>query len=1216
MRRIFYLAIIGIIMSTSALIAQQKTEKQKDFKEFPYWIEMMQNPNANFYETVDAFNQYWDGREITKGSGYKPFKRWENHWSTRLNEDGTRKINSEIFDEFMKFKTNYANRDNDFQGDWTNLGPIEKPGNSGTGQPNGNGRVNAVAFHPTDANTIYVGAPAGGFWISNDGGTTWTSYTDNLPTLGVSSIAVDHVNPSVIYMGTGDRDAGDANGMGVFKSTDGGQNWTPWNTGMGNTTVGRLLMHPTDNQIIFAATEGGLYKTTTAGQSWYKVKTGNIKEVVFKADDPTIVFASGGGNFYRSNDSGETFTTITSGIGSASRGVIAVSAADADVVYFHTVSGSAFAGIYRSDDAGLSFTLKSSTPNIMSWGCNGGTGGQGWYDLDLACDPNNADIIYSGGVNIWKSVDGGSTWAINAHWYGDCGRPAVHADCHVLEFSPTNGNLYAGVDGGIYFTNNGGNAWTEITSGLAISQIYKIGQAKTNPDKVMNGYQDNGSATFLGDDQGFLTVMGGDGMDCSYDHSDDTYAYGEYYNGQSISRIVNNQNQGSISNGIGESGAWVTPFELDVEDAETMYVGMQNIWRSNNIRSFNVSWKKISNLGGGDCNGLEQSEANRDIYYVSKGNGNFFRCDNVTDSNPTWIDLGNQKPASGTITDIETNPFDENVVYITLSSKVYKSEDKGLTWNDISANMPNISTNTIQYYKHDNEGLYVGTDAGIYYKNATMSDWLLFSDGFPVSANVTEIEIYLDDTNPANDKVRACTYGRGLWSSPAYYGTPTADFESDETNVPSGCKVNYFDKSSGVPQAWNWTFEGADPSSSTDKNPTDIQYATEGTFAVTLTVTNPAGEDTKTVTEYITVNSALLPIVDFTTADTAQCSTMSAIFEDLSEGCPTAWTWSFEPNTVSFVNGTDANSQNPEVMFDAAGDYNVTLNVSNSAGESSLTKENYIHIGGQPIPFLNGFDGESMEIAGWTIENPDGKKTWDLKEINGIAGNSNAAWMNNFDYTNMGERDYMTSPLMSFVGYDNVLMSFEYAYAQRYNQKDSLIVSLSADCGESWTRVYVNGPDGEGVFETSEPNTDFFEPTGAADWAGYGSYGASQPIIDLNQWAGQGNIKLRFETFNQYGNNLYLDNVEVNNTVGLFDSQVENEVAVYPNPTKGTLNILLKDENAKYELSILNVQGKIVYSSSISAGKTQLNLQTLPKGIYVVKLENNKFSETQKLIVQ
>jgi len=298
--------------------------------------------------------------------------------------------------------------------------------------------------------------------------------------------------------------------------------------------------------------------------------------------------------------------------------VIGVTSADPDVVYFHTVDGSAYNATYRSDDAGLTFTQKANSPNIMSWGCNGGNGGQGWYDLAVAVDPQDADVLYSGGVNIWKSINGAASWFIRAHWYGDCGVAAVHADCHVLTVNPVNDRVYAGVDGGIYWTDDGGVNWTEITSGLAISQVYKIGQARLNKDKVMNGYQDNGTATYLGEDNGFLTVMGGDGMDCAYDFEDDRFAYGEYYNGAGISKIFNNINKGSISDAITESGAWVTPIALDLTDPTNMFVGMKNVWLGKNIHGYYPEWSKITDFGtSSNQSVIEQSEADPDIFYIA-----------------------------------------------------------------------------------------------------------------------------------------------------------------------------------------------------------------------------------------------------------------------------------------------------------------------------------------------------------------------------------------------------------------------------------------------------------------------------------------------------------------------------------------------------------------------------------------------------------------------
>ncbi len=1203
-------AFLAVSLISFAQSNQSIDNLPTDAADYPYWIEMMQDPEANFYTTVAAFEKYWEGREIEKSSGYKPFKRWENHWRDRIYADGTRRPANEAFNSYFQFRETMGQRDNEFTGDWENLGPIEKPGNAGTGQPNGNGRINAIAFHPTDADILYIGAPAGGLWVTEDGGETWTSNTDSLPTLGVSSILIDYSNTDIIYIGTGDRDAGDAVGLGIMKSTDGGLTFDLSNTGMGDVTVGRMIMHPSDPDIILAATSSGIYKTTSGGTFWSNEINGNFKEIVFKADDPNIVFASQGGSFYRSVNTGDSWTLITSGIGSASRGVIGVTEANADVVYFHTVSGSEYAATYQSTDAGLNFTEKATSPNIMSWGCNGGSGGQGWYDLDVAVDPNNENLLYSGGVNAWRSANGASSWSINSHWVGDCGVPAVHADCHVLEFSPVDGRLYAGNDGGIYWTDNNGANWTEITSGLAISQIYKIGQAATNKDKVMNGYQDNGSATYLGEDEGFLTVMGGDGMDCAYDHQDHRYAYGEYYNGAGISRIFNNSNQGGIGGGIGESGAWVTPFALDVTDPETMYVGMKNIWVSHNIRSYNVQWTNISNFNTQNCRVVEQSEADAEIFYVAKWGDGLLRSDDISSASPQWTNLTGSLPIAGTPTDIETSPLYPDVVYMTLNYKVWKSEDRGFSWEDISLNLPVASTNTIEVYKNSDEGLYLGTDAGVFYKDNTMDEWLLFADGFPVSANVTEIEFYYDSLSPADDAVRVSTYGRGLWTSPTFYSTPIADFESNESNIPSGCAINFIDKSTGIPHQWAWSFEGATPDTSNEQNPVNIQYLNQGTFAVSLTVSNPAGTDTKTITEYITVSDAMLPIVNFMAEDTVQCTGGITQFIDQSEGCPIQWLWSFSPDNIVYIDGTDETSENPLVQFNESGAYSVSLTVTNSAGESSITKENYIFAGGQLLPFSERFQGDSYAAMGWSVNNPDGNTTWELTTLNGT---DQLSWMNFFDYTNFEARDYLTSPLMNFSGLETVLMYFEYAYAQRYNQKDSLIVNISSDCGESWTRVYANGPDGEGIFATSEPSDNFFEPTSTADWCGSG-YGADCPIIDLSNWAGQANIKIQFEAFNKFGNNLYLNNVEVGSTVGLFDKNANGDgFSIFPNPASTSITIT-GNENAQIDL--FDLQGKNVLSVIPKSIQTTLDIQSLQKGIYFVRITGESATKTVKLIIQ
>jgi PKD repeat protein len=1195
-----------------------------DTADYPYWIEMMQDQNANFYQTVRAFNIYWEDREITKGCGWKPFKRWEYMMQFRIYPNGDRLPADHDYNEYYKYLENHPDIKS-FSGNWTNLGPFTIP--SGDKGYNGLGRINSLAFHPTDEDIIYIGAPSGGLWKTTDAGNTWTSNTDDLPTLGVSSIIVDYSNPDIIYIGTGDRDAGDAEGIGVFKSYDGGQTWEMSNTGMGNKIVGRLIQHPTDPDMILAASSGGIYKSYDAGANWeHKSGGGNFKEIVFKADNPEIVFASANGKFYRSTDTGETWTQITSGIPNKSRGVIGVTPANPDYVYFLTGDGSEYGGTFMSVDAGLNFTTQSTTPNIMSWGCYGGSGGQAWYDLDIAIDPTNENIVYAGGVNCFKSTDCGVTWEINSHWWGNCGVPAVHADLHVFEYSPVNGRLYAGNDGGIYWTNNGGLSWPEISDGLPISQTYKFGQSATVRDLVINGYQDNGTSTFLG--SSWVSVYGGDGMECAIDHTDPSYSYATLYFG-SIFRLFNNANAYKVAGegvfGIDESGAWVTPFCLHETDANVMFVGYANLWRCENVKTYSPQWENITNNFSGFGNAytrvIEHSPADLNLLYAARDNTQFYRCDNIMETTTTWIDLSSFLPSTVTPTDVEAHPTNPDIVYITQNNKVYKSTDKGYTWEDISGTLPSTSLNTIEYYKGSSDGLYVGSNIGIFYRDNFMDDWVLFADGLPASSRITEVEIYYDPIDVSNDVIRAATYGRGLWESGAYYYQPVADFTSTETMLPIGCSIDFYDESAGIPHIWSWTFEGATPETSSEQNPTNITYLTEGTFNVTLIVTNPAGTDSYTKTGYITVSANILPDVNFIASDSVACSGGFVIsFYDQTLHCPDAWQWSFVPDNITYVNGTNENSQNPDVEFTDAGAYTVSLTVTNTSGNNNLTKQDYIHIGGFTMPFTEDFESGSFSTKSWIVENPDYNITWDIDTVGGSTPGDQAAWMNFFNYYNLNARDMLISPPLDFSGYNNLSLYFEHAYTQRYNQIDSLIVYISDDCGETWTRIFEGGPDGTGVFATSPPSTSYFVPESAEDWCGNG-YGSLCNNIDISDWDGLNNIKIMFESYNKFGNNLYIDNIFVSNSVGI--SNPENNdifVKISPNPSNGIFNIEISKIDEAVNMNILNIQGQVVRSKILpiksSGSKILIDLSIYPKGIYLIEFSSNKFINTEKIIIK
>lgn len=914
----------------------------------PIWVDMMQDPNANFFETQRAFEKYWQNRERQRGDGWMVFKRWEWFWSQRIDEQGNLPAPDATLDAYTAWEI--ANNQNmqgteSLNGNWVEVGPRFKPQN-GTGQPNGNGRLNYIAFHPTDTNTMYVGSPSGGFWKTDNGGISWTTTTDNLPTLGVSSIVVNYNNPNIIYIGTGDRDAGDAPGLGVYKSVDGGNTWFSTNVGMGNVTVGQMLMHPSNPDHILAATSGGIYRTTNAGTTWtLESGSDNFKDMRYKPGSSDTVYAtetSGQANFWRSIDGGNSWSMITTGLPSTSqRYAIAVTLDNPEVVYLLRSINSEYGGVYRSNNGGTSFTTQSTTPNLLTWAENPqatGGGGQGWYDLCIAADPNDEMTVYVGGVNIHKSTNGGVTWDCAAHWVGSATAASVHADHHWLEYSPLDGKLYNCNDGGLYFTEDGGITWPEISDSLGIAQIYKIGASANTNELVINGYQDNGTAIW--DNTIFRTERGGDGMECLIDPSNDDIMYATVYYGNIARSFDNGISFGGFANTnvIAESGAWVTPFLVDPNNPETMFIGYKNVWRTTNAYAAAPTFTAISNnLAGSNTQNMRQlrlGKINSNRLFALRSDNRLFRSDNANAPSPTWTDLSSSLPSGWHISDIETSPFDHNTIWLIRNNQVYISTNAGGSWTDITGNLPVVNKNCLVADPYSAGGLYVGTDAGIYYKDDSLSNWVDFSDNFPSNARVTELEIYHEAGNWVNSKLRAATYGRGLWESDLYdpgTNAPVAfmDFSIDSTDICNPDTITLYNYSAYGVDSLHWSIQPTGAASfvnGTNAN-SSIAYVLideVGSYDVTLYVENSNGSNSLTIADAIVVSGGItLPLYeDF--EDNDPCST---------GGCEvicSSYDWINVPNDIDDTDwrtdfgGTPSGGTGPAVDFDpgtATGNY-------------------------------------------------------------------------------------------------------------------------------------------------------------------------------------------------------------------------------------------------------------------------------------------------------
>ena len=250
------------------------------------WVRYVNNQTKgkenNFFAVQKAFNEYWKDKTPQKGVGYKQFRRWEWYYEQRVNADGSFPPNDVVVKEWNKYSETHGGNPKapGTTGNWTPKGP-----NSSDGGYAGLGRINCIAFHPTDFNTFWVGTPAGGLWKTTNFGSTWSTVTDNIPVLGVSDIAINPSNPNIIYIATGDGDGGslssctgstngDTKSIGILKSIDGGNSWNT--TGMNWSVtdaklIRRLIINPNDPNILYAAASDGIWKTTNGGTTWTNI---------------------------------------------------------------------------------------------------------------------------------------------------------------------------------------------------------------------------------------------------------------------------------------------------------------------------------------------------------------------------------------------------------------------------------------------------------------------------------------------------------------------------------------------------------------------------------------------------------------------------------------------------------------------------------------------------------------------------------------------------------------------------------------------------------------------------------------------------------------------------------------------------------------------------------------------------------------------------------
>ena len=662
------------------------------------------------------------------------------------------------------------------------------------GPTNIGGRIAAIVAAPA-GNPVYFGAANGGVFRSTNFGSSWSPVFDALGVPSIGALAMDPLDPNVVYVGTGESNTAIDNydGNGLFRTRNGGDDWE--HLGLAETArIARVAVDPSDPSVIHVAAMGtqfstghdrGLYRSTDAGATWTKTLFVNdstgVCDVVINPAHPETVFAATwervrrpsyrradgpGCGIWRSIDRGATWTRLAAGLptpsDSTGRIGLAIAPSRPSMIYAQIIGGRVLGyagrGLYRSTDGGASWACRDVS------GFTGGFGGFGWYFGDCAVHPTNPEVVFALGLNIMRSGNGGTSFSSTSS--------GVHVDQHALWISPTDPQrMYSGNDGGFYTSTNGGSAWTRA-NGLPITQFYAGAIDPSNPARLLGGTQDNNTLLTNGAANAWNPILGGDGFYCLVDPVNPSIVFAEYQNGSGGSGPQRSTNGGgSFSAPVGFVASdrfnWSTPFVMDPGNHDILIAGSQRVYRSVNN---GINWTPVSGdlttnpaaqLNYGTITTLDISAQDGSFYLAGTDDGRVWRSDNA---GANWIEITAGLPRRW-VTRVVADPAASGTCYVTLSGfsqdehvpHVFRSTNRGATWAPVGGGLPDAPVNDLIVDPSQPGTWFAATDVGVWATRNFGAGWFPLGQGMPLQA-VHDLSFHAGSRS-----LVAATHGRSQW---------------------------------------------------------------------------------------------------------------------------------------------------------------------------------------------------------------------------------------------------------------------------------------------------------------------------------------------------------------------------------------------------------------------------------------------------------------------
>ncbi|NUM72249.1 MAG: T9SS type A sorting domain-containing protein [Ignavibacteriaceae bacterium] len=628
------------------------------------------------------------------------------------------------------------------------------------------GRGRALAIHPQNSQIILFGAASGSLWKTTNGGADWYNVGQDFLNSTISAIEYDPTNPNIVYVGTGEvtgaLQTAAYNGIGLFKSTDGGETFTKATTSFGQYThISSVQVSPDNPNILLAGLAAGYYfvsnpgnlgvwRSTDAGVTWERVLNfGRGFDVRFDRNVPGRCYAATGGQnanagFHVSTDYGATWTRSSNGLPTGSNTVgnhIETAKSNPNFIYMVTyeVTGGSTreTRAYKSTDKGVNWT-RIGASSILGGTYNGSTWSfQGWYDLAISVNPSNENDVMVGDLELHRYNSASDSFTpLRVSPASGAWNSVAHVDYHGIVFDEASPQkIYVVCDGGIYRTTDNGVTWGDLNNGYNTIQFYRIKSNPNNPVEIWGGAQDNGTYKKAGETMMWEQVSTGDGMEILFPPTDTNYVYYSTQNGY-LNRVYRPTMQASgIRPPFSGSVAWLVPWTLHPGNDLTIYGGSDRVYKTTDR---GVTWGALSGqMTNGPITSMAISNVNPDYIAVVAANPGFSaQLYLTTDGGLTWSSKSSQLPVTNfLISRVVFHPNDASTIYILYTGfnneKLFKSTDYGNTWLNVGANLPKIPSNDIFLYPDNPSIIFIANDFGVYMGSEGLNFDRADGNGFP-----------------------------------------------------------------------------------------------------------------------------------------------------------------------------------------------------------------------------------------------------------------------------------------------------------------------------------------------------------------------------------------------------------------------------------------------------------------------------------------------------